>query len=404
MAWLRRIRALFHREALTRELDEELRFNLDMREQRNVDEGLAPEEARRCARLRFGNALTVRERTMGIDIALAVEELWRDVRYALRRIRRSPGFCLTVVLTLGLGIGANLAVFRLLYTVVFAQLPVTRPDELVALQAVQSPFDGQWFISYPAYERLRQATGAAAPVIARTGFGMGLLQMPNQPGEDARFQLVSDNFFSVLGVQAASGRLLEASDGRPNPDEWPVVLRYGYALRQFGTTQMAGRHAVLNGMPVVIVGVTERRFLGVVTGYAPDLWLPLEAESSGNAGAWFDSVGPGHGIHLSDPWLQQPGIFWLWVTARVPVKERAEDAARWTAALQPDLALMADAARTPQARATILQSEGKADSRWQRRRFARRRLAAAARAADGAGGGSVFGRMPEPGKSAGRKA
>ncbi|MGA8530149.1 MAG: ADOP family duplicated permease [Acidobacteriaceae bacterium] len=360
MAWLGRIRSLFRREVLGRELEEEFRFHLDMREQRNVAEGMSPEEARRAARLRFGNPVTVRERTMGVLAALAVEGLWRDLRYALRRMRRSPGFCVTAVVTLGLGIGANLAVFRLLYSVVYAPLPVVRPGELVALHAVESPFDGQWFVSYPAYERLRQATGAAAPVIARTGFGMGLLQMPGkaaeQAGVDARFQLVSDNFFSVLGVQAAAGRLFSTIDGRLDPGEWPVVLRYGYALRQFGTAQVAGRHAVLNGMPVVIVGVAERRFLGVVTGYAPDLWLPLQAESSGRAGAWFDSLGPGHGIHLDDSWLEQPGIFWLWVTARAPANQRTAAAARWTAALQPDLALMADAARTPEAKTAILRA------------------------------------------------
>lgn len=354
MSWLRRIRALRRKDDLAREVEEELRFHLAMREQKNREEGMPPEEARRAARLRFGNPVAMRERTLASHAALALETLARDLRYALRRIRRSPGFCLTAVLTLGLGIGANLAVFRLLYTVVFAPLPVARPGELVALRAVPSPYDGQWFVSYPAFERLRHATGAAAPVIARSGFGMGLLQIPERTSVDARFQLVSDNFFSVLGVRPAAGRLFEASDGQTHPSEWPVVLRYGYALRQFGTVQVAGRHAVLNGMPIVVAGVTERRFLGVVTGYAPDLWLPLEAQSSGQAGAWFDSLGPGHGIRLDDSWLDQAGIFWLWVMARVPAPQRAAASARWTAALAPDLALMANAARTPQARAAIL--------------------------------------------------
>lgn len=356
MGWLGRIRSLGRREKAQRELDEELDFHLAMRAERNRRKGMDARQARREARIRFGNPVVHRERAMQADAALALEGWWRDVRYALRRMRKSPGFCVTAILTLGLGIGANLAVFQLLYAVVFAPLPVARPGELVALHTVRSPFDGQWFVSYPAYERLRGATGAEAPVIARTGFGMGLLQMSGQAGEDARFQLVSDNFFSVLGVRAAAGRLFGAGDDQRSPREWPVVLRYGYALRQFGSAQIAGRHAVLNGLPVTVIGVTERRFLGVVRGYAPDLWLPLQAESTGKTGAWFDSLGPGYGIHLDEPWLEQPGIFWLWVTARVPAQERTAAAARWTAAMEPDLALLAEAARSPQAKAAILQT------------------------------------------------
>jgi len=353
----RRLRNLSRREQVDAEIEEELRAHLEMSAEDEVRAGLTDEEARRIARLRFGNPLVMREQTASADAALALEGFWRDVRCALRRMRKFPGFAATVVLTLGLAIGANLAVFQLLYSVVFARLPVPRPDELMALRAVKSPFDGQWFVSYPAYQRLRRATGASTPVIARSGFGMGLLQLQDRAPQDARFQLVSDNFFRVLGVAPAAGRLFTESDDRPGENELPVVVRYGFALRQFGTVQVAGRRAVLNGVPVVIVGVAAQRFLGVMTGYAPDLWLPLEAQATGKVGAWFDSLGPGHGIHLDDSWLDQPGIFWLWLTARVPPGEGAAAGARWTAALQPDLTLMADAAPTPQARATILHAQ-----------------------------------------------
>lgn len=356
MSLWQRVRNLGRRERVNAEIAEELAAHVAMAIEEGVRNGASEAEARRAARLRFGNPVAIREQTAGADAALGLEGMWRDVKYALRRMRRSPGFAATVILTLGLGIGANLGVFRVLYSVLLAPLPVAHPEELVALRAVQSPFDGQWFFSYPAYQRLRAATGKSAPVIARTGFGMALLQLPNQAAQETRYQLVSDNFFSVLGVTPAAGRLFTESDGRLG-NEWPVVLRSGFAQRLFGTTQVAGRRAVLNGMPVVIVGVAEKRFLGVVTGYAPDVWLPLEAESSGRAGAWFDSLGPGHGIRLNDSWLEQPGVFWLWVTARVPQGDRKAAAARWTAALQPDLQLMADAARTPQARSEILHAQ-----------------------------------------------
>src|ERR1700733_7787869 len=139
---------------------------------------------------------------------MKLDGLWRNAQYAARQLRRSPGFAATVVLTLALAIGANLAVFQLLYSVLFAPLPVAQPNELVSLRAVPSPFDGQWFVSYAAYHSLRQATGASAPVIARSGFGQAVLQMreggSNRTTGQGRFQLVSDNFFSVLGVPAAA--------------------------------------------------------------------------------------------------------------------------------------------------------------------------------------------------------
>ncbi|HLJ78039.1 MAG TPA: ADOP family duplicated permease [Acidobacteriaceae bacterium] len=353
MGWTKRITNLFRRERVDAEIAEELAAHVEMAAEEAVCNGAGEAEARRAARLRFGNPVAMREKTAGADAALGLAGVGRDVKYALRQMRRSPGFAATVILTLGLAIGANLGVFRVLYSVLLAPLPVAHPEELVALHAVQSPFDHQWFFSYPAYQRLQRATGASAPVIARTGFGIGLLQMPSQAAPEARFQLVSNNFFSVLGVAPKAGRLFTEGDGRPS-DEWPVVVRYGFALGRFGTTQLAGRHAILNGMPVVIIGVTEERFLGVVTGYAPDVWLPLEAGSTGRTGAWFDSLGPGHGIRLKDPWMEQPGIFWLWLTARVPTDQRSTAAARWTAALRPDLELMADAARTPQSKSEIL--------------------------------------------------
>src|SRR3984957_849715 len=118
---------------------------------------------------------------------MPLDRLQQDLRHAIRQMHKAPGFALTVVLTLAIGIGANLAVFRVLHGVLFARLPVDRPSQLYSLRAVQSPFDAQWFYSYPAYERLRQAT--AAPVIARSGSGSGILQVETGFSQEASFQL-----------------------------------------------------------------------------------------------------------------------------------------------------------------------------------------------------------------------
>ena len=276
----------------------------------------------------------------------------QDLRQAIRQFHKSPGFSLTVVLTLAIGIGANLAVFRLLHGVLFAELPIAQPSQLYSLHAVKSPFDAQWFYSNPAYQRLRQATGSAAPVIARSGIGGGVLQVGSGFSQEASFQLVSDNFFDVLGLSASEGRFFQGSDDTAGLAELPVVLRYGFAKEHFGPS-VVGTKALLNRIPIVVIGVAPERFSGVVQGAAPDLWLPLAAQSSGRFGTWFDSLGPGYENDLKAPYRKQDGVFWLWILARVSDTEKADATNRWTQALQPDLTLIANATKDPRDREKI---------------------------------------------------
>ena len=277
-----------------------------------------------------------------------------DLRYALRQLRKSPGFAATAVLTMALGIGANLAVFQLLYGVMFAHLPVREPDQIYSIRALKSPFDGQWFVSYPAYRRLRQASGEKVPVFARSGVGAGVLQQADGTSRRIDFQMVSDNFFGTLGLSPAAGRFFQNGEEDRNQSEFPVILRYGFFKERFGADRSAiGRRATLNGVPIVIVGVAPKGFNGVMQGISPDVWLPLAAQSTGRFGTWFDSLGPGYDVTLSRPWGTQPTIFWLWVLARVPEQSRAEATAQWMSALAPDVAMMADAARDAQVRAEV---------------------------------------------------
>jgi len=270
----------------------------------------------------------------------------------IRRISKAPGFALTVVLTLAIGIGANLAVFRVLHGVLFAPLPIAQPSQLYSLHAVKSPFDAQWFYSYPAYQRLRQVTGTS--VIARSGLGSGVLQGRNGFSQETSFQLVSDNFFAVLGLSPSAGRFFQPVDDTPGQSELPVVLRYGFAKEHFASGQsIIGLKAVLNRVPIVVVGIAPERFSGVVQGAAPDLWLPLAAQSTGRFGTWFDSLGPGYQYDLKAPYRNQDGVFWLWVLARVSDTEKASAQNRWTQALQPDLQMIANATRDAKDREQI---------------------------------------------------
>jgi len=363
MGMFRRIRSLGRRSQLDREIKAELQAHIAMRTEHNLAAGMSPREAARDARVRFGNPTATQERVHAADAALLLENLWLDLRYALRQLRRSPGFAVTVIATLALGIGANLAVFQLLYGVLLAQLPVPHPEQLYALHAVRSPFDGDWSFSYGAYQRLVQASGGAmSPITARSGSRSGYLQEGNGPPTPAVTQMVSGNFFSVLGVAPYAGRLFTVNDDRQGQSEWPVVLRYGFAKEHFGLMQatgssLLGRRCLLNSVPVVVVGVTNERFLGVMKGSAPDVWIPIEAQATSHFGTGFDSLGPGYGIELGRSWLDQQGIFWLWLTARVPEGQGAISGAKWMGAFQTDIAFLAAAAKDPHIREQILHAQ-----------------------------------------------
>jgi predicted permease len=280
------------------------------------------------------------------------------VRYALRQIRRKLGFSLTVIVTLALGIGANLAVFQLLQAVLFTPLPIASPSQLYALHSVKSPYDAQWFYSYPAYQRLRQAAEPETPVIAHSGVGSAVIQAGNGFSEEATLQLVSPDFFSVLGLSPSSGRFFASADDDSGQGELPVILRYDFARNKFGSVRsVIGMKATLNGVPIVVIGVAPARFSGVVQGSAPDVWLPLVAQSSGHFGTWFDSLGPGHDVNLEAPYRNQDSVFWLWVLARIPDAEKANAATRWTQALQPDLQRIGNATKDASEREHILRAQ-----------------------------------------------
>jgi hypothetical protein len=136
MGIFRRIWALGRRSKLDREIEDELREHLRMRAEVNVAKGMSPEEAMRAARLRFGNPAMVKERVEEQDAALSFENLFRDVRYALRGFTKSPGFTAVAITTLALGIGANTAVFELLDAVRLRSLPIQKPQELAELRII----------------------------------------------------------------------------------------------------------------------------------------------------------------------------------------------------------------------------------------------------------------------------
>jgi putative ABC transport system permease protein len=211
-----------------------------------------------------------------------MESLLQDVRYAVRALIRTPGFTIVAVLTLALGIGANTAIFTLFDQVLLRSLPVHDPDRLVRLQFSGSDTgrlsshggsDGEYF-SYPMYRALRDQNTVFSGMLATDSWAAGV-QWHNQP-EMVPVELVSGNYFDVLGVSPALGRLFAQSDDLTQNANPVVVLSFAYWKRRFGSDPTILNHTVLiNSHPFVVIGVTPPGFHSVRVGEAPDVFAPM---------------------------------------------------------------------------------------------------------------------------------
>ncbi len=206
------------------------------------------------------------------------DELVRDLRHGARLLRRSPGFTLVAVLSLGLGIGANSAIFSLVDAVILKTLPVDDPERLVALDRVNLRGE-RYNMSYPLFVVLRTPDATFSGMFAAID-GTYRLQM-SAPGsaadaEPVAVQAVSGEYFPVLGVHPAAGRLLTIEDDNVTSTEPVAVLSYALWQRRFGGDLSAiGTRVVLKRHSITVVGVAPPRFSGESVGRAPDLWVPL---------------------------------------------------------------------------------------------------------------------------------
>ena len=201
----------------------------------------------------------------------------QDIRYAFRTLWHAPAFTLVVVLTLGLGIGANTAIFTLTDQVLLRALPVHDPAALVTLNfkgADMGRREGPRTFSYPMFRGLRAGNDVFSGMLAR--YRTSLTMLVDNRAERVRGELVSGDYFQVLGLQAAHGRLLGPGD-EMTPGGHPVaVLSHGFWSSRFGGDRsIVGRQVRLNGHPMTVVGVAPARFHGVEVGDSPDLFVPL---------------------------------------------------------------------------------------------------------------------------------
>ncbi|MFZ0704064.1 MAG: ABC transporter permease [Candidatus Korobacteraceae bacterium] len=208
--------------------------------------------------------------------------LLQDLRYALRQLRKSPGFTLVAMSILALGIGANTAIYSLLDQVLLRSLPVKNPGRLVQLKSVGSDSghvsswggDDHLYFSYPMYRDLRDTSTVFDGMLARTPAQVGI-----QYHNDSKLgmaELVTGNYFQVLGLQPAMGRLIMPSDDEVQERNPVAVLSYEYWVRRFGSDRNVLNSTVsINGHPFTIVGVAPAGFKSVVVGDSPDLFVPM---------------------------------------------------------------------------------------------------------------------------------
>ena len=206
-----------------------------------------------------------------------MQSILRDVRHVSRGLRKNPGFVLVVVLTLGLGIGANTAIFSLMDQVLLRSLPVRDPGSLVLLDG-PGPFQGRtmnaFTFSYPMYRDFREQNQVFDGIVGR--FPASMTVVWRGQAERANGELITGNYFDVLGVRAAAGRVFNAADDQ-TPGAHPVaVLSHGYWMRRFGGDPGAiGQTITVNGHPLTIVGVSAAGFSGLQVGQAADIMVPM---------------------------------------------------------------------------------------------------------------------------------
>ena len=274
MTFFRWLRSLGQSRVVKQEIDEELRFHIEQRTAENIAAGLAPEEAARAARKRFGNVQSIREESRNIRGASFGEATLRDICFGLRMLRKNPGFTTVAVLTLALGIGVNTSMFSALQTLLARALPYPESGRLV--QVFQTSPHSQRAPHHSVANFLDyQAQNSDFESMAALNDKQFNLAEPGQPAERVRGLQVSASLFPLLGIQPALGRMFTADEDRPGRNN-VVILDHGFWLRRFaGDTNIIGRVLRLDGETVTVVGVMPARFQDIMLMGPNYIWRPL---------------------------------------------------------------------------------------------------------------------------------
>jgi predicted permease len=258
VAWTKRLRGLWKRERINRELDEELRYHFDRRITDSINAGMTAREAQEDAERRFGNFTLQKERTRDMDILGWLESFAQDVRYGVRSLAKNPGFAAVAILTLALGIGANTAIFSVVNGVLLKPLPFDHPEQIVWFWDMQpklanAPLSAPEFIAYRDQNHTFSQIAAFRPLnFTLTGMGSA---------ERLRGGVSTPQYLALLAVKPIVGRDFTEADGQSGAPR-VALLTYGFWQSHFGRDAAAlGRTLALNGESVTVVGVLPKDYL-----------------------------------------------------------------------------------------------------------------------------------------------
>lgn len=275
-----RLRAIFRRNAVEEDLDDELRFHFEREVEKLVASGVNPEDASRRAKLAIGGMDQVKEECRQARGVTALETVFQDLRYAARSMRHSPGFTVAAVLTLGFGAAAVSTVFTLANTLLFRQFPVAHPDRVVTVQATRRHGRLQGWVSYPDYVHFRDGTKTLEGLALHYSTAPLFVTAGNRSRE-VNGAVVSANFLPLLGATPALGRFFRADEDKV-PDRDPVaVLSYDFWRDWFGASpDVVGATLKVNGVVFTAIGVAPRDFRGITV--SPDeIYIPAMMARAG---------------------------------------------------------------------------------------------------------------------------
>ncbi|PYT78318.1 MAG: hypothetical protein DMG40_20505, partial [Acidobacteria bacterium] len=317
------------------ELHEELQFHIDMQARKNQRNESNTIEAKRQARLEFGSVVRATEECREERGISSIEIAASDLRFALRMLRKSPGFAAVAILTLALGIGANTAIFSVINSVLLSNLPVRNPQQLVFLtnpdeQGFEIGFgDGDRdFVTYPEFQQLERNNQVFSGLLAASNFTSRIpveLQTSDSGNNaPAHVSLISGSYFSVLGVTPILGRAFGTEVDKLRDANPVAVISYAFWRERFGgASDVIGRRIRVLNTSYEVVGVAPPRFHGETVGANPDIWVPLTMQSESFPG--HDYLSQEANPFRKAEWLQamgrlKPGITLAQAKASIEVE------------------------------------------------------------------------------------
>ena len=259
------------RTRMLSDLDQDIQDHIERETQDNIERGMSLQDARFAALRKFGNVARVKEETREVWTVVWLDRLLQDLRFSLRLLCRSPGFAITVVLTLALAISANAVVFGVLNALILRPLNVPNPDSLYAIETGDSALGYQSYADYLDFrDRNRSFDALATYTVTKV-----VLDTGKNPSRSWAYE-TSGNYFDVLGIQPSLGRFFQSSDEH-GPDSAPyIVLSHAYWHSRFlNDPAVVGRVVHVNRHPFTIIGVAPPGFYGTFSFFAADFFVPI---------------------------------------------------------------------------------------------------------------------------------